>query len=564
MDDRRNSDPNLDATSFTAPPSRRASGSLRSSSSGGYQLGRRRSSGRPSSDEDVIRALKEQLFKANSRLKGYELHAADAEEQISALTSHLKLINDRRVTAVQDAAKANEELRLYRTSLESANQEIQRAQEIIDRIEKERYDAEKAAAEAKTMARRFQRELLVMKAMEEGRKLGVQEGFEQARALAFQETDMDEAMDEQGYANEYLDYAEPDLRPRSLVVPNEEIVVHSPAPPSVVHPPEPEPEPPIIERAPPEPIPVPPPQPIQPIPTTRPFRSPSPSVTYPPVCIPPDGYIPTIGSDNIIRSPPPHELAKPPPTPEQPPSPQLPDVPPQETPRPSAQSHRRRQSGSSLASALTPGGALGRPVALSAIPEARSPYAATPAQSADGTGPSSALGISVVPPPNQSRAGASRSQPSNNRPLGGEGITNVSRPSSVVSQLFGDRVIGQPGPSTSDAAQNSNGAAMPGAYQDQTDQTSTRELPRASSSSRQRLVADDATSVRSRDTLTTPQARRRSNQPRTSLNSLTIPPYEDHGTGWEDAVRLAGSHVPVPHDNRTTRPISQVTDRSNQ
>ncbi|KAG6897717.1 hypothetical protein C0992_011927 [Termitomyces sp. T32_za158] len=612
MNDRRNSDPNLDSNSVVEN-SRRASGSFQSSSTGGgYPILRSRSnSGRPSTYEDTVKSLKHQLSVANSKLKGHELLAAETEEQILALTNHLRFVNDARAAALHDAAKANEELRLYKIRLQSANQEIQRAQAIIDRVERERYDAEKAAAEARSMARRYQRDLLVIKAMEEGRKLGVQEGFEQGRELAFSETDTYEDMHERGYANEYLNPAETESQSRSVLLgSNEEIVVLPPDPAHI----DPVPQPP------PKPIPVPPPEPIQPIPTTRPLsiRSPSPSVMYPSVSIPPDGYIPTLDSDNYIRIPPPHELAKPPPTPEQPASPQLPDV-SQEEPRPSSQTRRRRQSNSSLASASTAVGPLGRAPPLSAIPEARSTYTSPAARDADGqtlrhqpsqissrylnvnpeggagpqpaqspsinrrqsvssnvsgvlrpsntnqedrrksTASSSSLGINIVPPPNQSRprsSGTLRSQHNVlNNPPQGEGTTNVSGPPSMMSQLFGDRIIGQPDPSTSGPAADSYLAPIPGGYPDRTDQTSTREHLHPGSSSRLRLVDDDNASVRSRDTLTTPRARRRSrNQSRTSLDAL---PVENHGTtGWEDAVRLAGSHVPVPHDNRTSRPLS--------
>lgn len=45
---------------------------------------------------------------------------------------------------------------------------------------------------------------------------------------------------------------------------------------------------------------------------------------HPPVIIPPDNYIPQTGRDSVIRLPPPHELQRPPPTPQRTPSPPLP------------------------------------------------------------------------------------------------------------------------------------------------------------------------------------------------------------------------------------------------
>ncbi|KAG6861689.1 hypothetical protein C0995_013258 [Termitomyces sp. Mi166 len=628
MNDRRNSDPILDSTSFHAS-SHRASGSSQSSSTGRrYQDGSSRSSGRHSTYEDLAKSLKQQLLVANKRLKGQELRAVDNEQQILALAKQLKLVGDAHIAAAQEAAKASEELeyalefnsetgtliynRLYKIQLQNAHQEIRRAQEIIDKVDQERYDAEKAAAEARSMTRRYQRHLLMIKAMEEGRKLGIQEGIEQGRALTLRERDEYEDADVEGSANEYLDNASAEYPESLFLASNEEIVVHAPQPLNM--------EP--VAQQPPEPIPVPPPEPVQHIPAMRPrsLRSPSPSAIYQLTSIPPDGYIPTIDPDNVIRMPPPHELAKPPPTPEKPASPRLPEI-LQEEPRPSSRSHRRRQSNSSFVSASTFSSAaspLGRAAPLSAIPEVQSPYA-SPDQASDGhtlrhqpsrisshrsnsvnpeqgggTGPqpaqntsihrrlsissnisgslrpsnlnqedrrkstasSSAPGITIVPPSRPLSSGTLQSQHiALNDPSRKEGIADVFRPSSMVTQLFGDRVIGQPGPSSSGAVDHSHRTPevlpipMPGTYRDPADPTSSREHLRPGSSTGHRVVDNDTTSVRSGDTLTTPQQRRRSHIPRRSLESLATHSFESHNNiaGWEDAARVAGSHVPVSH-----------------
>ncbi|KAG6837793.1 hypothetical protein H0H93_016161 [Arthromyces matolae] len=386
MSSHRSSNPFLESSQHG--PSRRAS--ISTTSSRRYQDSSTRSSGHQSSYEDLTKASK-QISVAHKRLKEQEMRAADAEQQVLALVDKLKLVNQERIAAIQQASKANEELTLYKIQLQTAHQEIRRGQEIIDKVEHDRYEAEKAAAEARRMARTYQRDLMIMRAMDEGRKLGMQEGIEQGRALALREFDMTD----DDLAAEYMEYNEEPLQRSNLLASNEDLLNHLPKQSDV----EPLVQPPPLESG--EPIPVPPPDLVQrtplpipdlvqptplpipdliqvtPVMRPRSFRSPSPSILHQPISIPPDGYVPTLDSDNVIRIPPPHELSRPPPTPERGPSPQLPEI-IQEEPRPSSRSHRRRMSNSSMTSGSTfsnAAGHMGRPPsALSAIPEAQSPY----------------------------------------------------------------------------------------------------------------------------------------------------------------------------------------------
>ncbi|KAG6920052.1 hypothetical protein DXG01_010120 [Tephrocybe rancida] len=615
MNDRRDSDPNLDLNSMNAP-SRRASTSAQSSSTGRrYQDGSSRSSGRQSSFEEHSKALKQQLIVANKQLKGHELRAADSEQQLLALATQLKRVNDARIVAVQEAAKAKEELELYRIQLGLAHREIERAQRIIEEVDKERYDAEKAAAEARTEARKYHRDLLMIRAMDEGRKLGMQEGIEQGKALALREIGEYgyEDMNDEDYTKDYFDYTDDiDYRRRSrslLLASNEDIVIHPPRSSTSGGSP---PPPPAPAPAPtPQPIPVPPPEPVQLVPETRPrsFRSPSPSVHHQPIVIPPDGYIPTVDADNFIRIPPPHELIRPPPTPERTASPQLPQV--VEDLRPPSRSHRRNQSTSSFASTSTHSnvaGPSGRNAPLSAILEVHSPQASPVPQSLDDHilrhQPSQykkagrelsklkafidALLPVLMPldlfvlraqvknaarapphPASQSRSLSSATQRSqrsaiHNQSTSGS-VAGASRPTSMVSQLFGNRPISQQeqGPSQSGTfgglppsphpTPKALPILMPGAYRGESDQTSQREYLRAGSSTGHRPLDDDASSIGSG--LTTPQAGRSAHQRDSNLDFWTTPPAANHiaTTGWEDALRNAGSSIPMQtYDTRNT------------
>ncbi|KAG6813771.1 hypothetical protein H0H92_007723 [Tricholoma furcatifolium] len=614
MNDLRQSDPNLDLSL----PSRRTSASSQGTGQR-HQDGSKRnsSSARLSNYEEHARALKQQLSVTKKQLKAHEQRSADTEQRLLALATQLKLVHDERILAIQEAAKANEELKLYKIQLEHAHKEIRRAQQIIDQVDEERYQAEKEAAEARTMARRYRRDMLMMKAMEEGRRLGLQEGIEQGRALAL----LQDVGDYDDVASDYLKRSESqEYRPPSLLLPpKEEIKVHPPEPTRLPTPPSPPPsEPPLSE-----PIPIPPPEPVQPIPesTPRPFRSPSPSIHHPHVIIPPDGYIPVLDADNIIRMPPPHELARPPPTPERAPSPQLPDGPDlvQEESRPNSRSqHRRRLSTSSFASTSSFNGVgpSGKQP-LSAIPEVQSPYTSPlpqnpeahvlrhqPSQAStrhsnaidpvggrispqpsisisrrpsvssnlsrpprppsaqedrrQSTTSSSAPGITIVPPSRPLSGATARSQRIVlDDPITTEGdAPDPSVPTSIVSQLFGTRRIGDSqdpfGAASPRSSPNVVPAPMPGDYQEPILQTPMRQQPSPVPSYRSRLN-DDAMSIRSGATLTTPQVGRRNHNRRTSLDSSA--------TGWEDAVRSAGSPVPVPHHVLSSRPASRSTNR---
>lgn len=58
-----------------------------------------------------IRELKKDLRNATLQLQAETLRATEAERQVQQVTAHLKRVNDARITAQQDAARANEELR---------------------------------------------------------------------------------------------------------------------------------------------------------------------------------------------------------------------------------------------------------------------------------------------------------------------------------------------------------------------------------------------------------------------------------------------------------------------
>jgi len=92
-----------------------------------------------------------------------------------------RLLNENRLSAQQEAAKAKTELKLYQFQLDSAQKEIEKAKTALKEIEKQRDEAEDAAARAREKARKYHQERLVAGAREDGRKLGYEAGLKHAK-----------------------------------------------------------------------------------------------------------------------------------------------------------------------------------------------------------------------------------------------------------------------------------------------------------------------------------------------------------------------------------------------
>jgi len=303
--------------------------------------------------------------------------ADEVENQLSGTLERTKSINEARLTAQQEAARAQEELRLYKLQLDNAQREIIRAQEVLRAIEAQRDDAEIAAADARSKARRLNEERLIEMAREEGRRLGYEEGIRRGRNIGYTE-------------RRVLDDGRPRMRQAAAPTSDRMLDTQEAEQSSVASPLEPEPIP--DSRGAPEilrvqssvqtsldgrrgsrprhdsesdtasrisaprardpivmPVMVEHPEPVSrnptvttqssrsrqqpepwPMPNRSSARSPStrpssvqnsvPSIQHPDFHIPPDNYIPTLDQDQRISLPPPHELRReiPSPSPSQP------------------------------------------------------------------------------------------------------------------------------------------------------------------------------------------------------------------------------------------------------
>jgi hypothetical protein len=256
-------------------------------------------------DERQSNELRRMLLSVTEQLKQESHRADENERRTREAIQRFKAINEARLAAQQDAARAKEELRLYKLQLEYAQQEIFKAQEILDSLETQRHDAEASAAKARNVARKLKEETLVDLAREEGRRIGLQEGIARGRTLGSEN------------ARSTLDRRESRVLPSAPSLENLNAVQDEDARSAVTGtPPGPLPLDPIGETMlnfPPSPSPTAPNPEVDTRPGPVPVvvrNTPSPS-RHPENIIPPDGFIPLADNGSTIRLPPPHEMVPP-------------------------------------------------------------------------------------------------------------------------------------------------------------------------------------------------------------------------------------------------------------
>ncbi|KAF8995483.1 hypothetical protein BDQ17DRAFT_1365679 [Cyathus striatus] len=335
-DSRRDDDlPPLPPFNPNAPPNPPSIRSLPSTSNS------HRTSLSPSSINDELKLFINKASKLAVQLDTEKRRADDAERRLNEVLIRFKAVNDARIAAIHESRRANSELELYKLQLETAQREIIRAQEVADALERQRFQAEKDAAEARSRLRRLNEKTLIDTAREEGRRRGLQQGLQRGRELGvtnshptgYQESHLeaDTLLDDGSLYDSVPRYSTAPTSRRQSVADSQR---QSRTPPdSGRHAPTPTSRPPALPSSTtpplsPPPVPIPPPD-IVPhassiprhVVNTAPMMTPR---TTHPYEVPPDNYIPITGPDNIIRVPPAHEFQRPPATPEQLPPPQLP------------------------------------------------------------------------------------------------------------------------------------------------------------------------------------------------------------------------------------------------
>lgn len=273
--------------------------------------------------------------------------------------------------------------RLYKIQLRSAQNEIYKAQDIIEAVDRQRYNAEKEAAKFRSKARQDKETILTMAAREEAWRLGLQEGLNRGRGQTNEENrfagfagELEEHTlnDDDSFDETYISSPDvntfpthpppfiPSLHNRPPSNTNPSLLSNPPTVAQSIHPPEnirpvsirsEYTRPPSRQRATSSPTSLLPPsirppssqslhpsENVQPMsirsaqtrPSSRQRVSPSPvlvpskpasirTATHTPGVVPPDNFIPSLDADNKIRIPPPFEFQRAV-TPERPVSPQ--------------------------------------------------------------------------------------------------------------------------------------------------------------------------------------------------------------------------------------------------
>jgi hypothetical protein len=207
---------------------------------------------------------------------------------------------------------------LYKFQLETAQNEIHRAQSVFNIVEQERYHAELRGAKSRTTARKLKEEHKIHLAREQGRRLGMQEGFEAGRLGVFTDERVDDpAPSIFGSTQNYGYYEAGDFDNEALDSPDDSVTTED----LYLSPPRNLASIPPATNTPP----IPPPAPFA-VPTTgrlspifvpfhdihpTPVHNEAPHPRHEHINIPPDGFIPSTGPNELPQIPPPHEFSLP-------------------------------------------------------------------------------------------------------------------------------------------------------------------------------------------------------------------------------------------------------------
>ncbi|KAF8441436.1 hypothetical protein L210DRAFT_3368047, partial [Boletus edulis BED1] len=136
-------------------------------------------------EQETTRELQQQLTSTTSQLAFEQDRADTAERKLNNAVMRFKEANDGRVSAQADAARLREELKLYKISLEEAQKEIFKAQNILKDVEGRRREAEEEATQLRGKLRKMREERMIDMAREDGRKQGLQEGLEMGKDIGY-------------------------------------------------------------------------------------------------------------------------------------------------------------------------------------------------------------------------------------------------------------------------------------------------------------------------------------------------------------------------------------------
>ncbi|KAF9522961.1 hypothetical protein CPB83DRAFT_70442 [Crepidotus variabilis] len=260
------------------------------------------------------------LIMTTERLHSETARANAAEKQATEVMSLFKNTHEAKVRLEKDLTRVKEELGMYKIQLDVAQKEIFRAQEVVDRVDRQRAEAEEAAARARERNRKLVEARAVDIAMEEGRRVGFEEGLKQGRILAEMVVPQEEYYDSPprrsrrdeknstSSSKSSSSQSSGGSRRTSSSIRRPPSTVPAPSRSTTVPLRVPSTQPPLASvSSQPEDISVQEPTaPIKPIS----IYNHSPSASHRSIVLP-DNYIPTLNADSTITLPPPHDFSQP-------------------------------------------------------------------------------------------------------------------------------------------------------------------------------------------------------------------------------------------------------------
>ncbi|TFK63184.1 hypothetical protein BDN72DRAFT_776185 [Pluteus cervinus] len=127
------------------------------------------------------------ILYTTTRLSEETARANAAERQMGESLAIVRNAVKEREEVKMRLGTVQEELRMYKRELEVAQQEILRAQEVLAKVERERLDAENRATRDRAKLRKLLEEKAIRKAIEEGRRMGFEQGLETGRQMAWED-----------------------------------------------------------------------------------------------------------------------------------------------------------------------------------------------------------------------------------------------------------------------------------------------------------------------------------------------------------------------------------------
>ncbi|KAM6493550.1 hypothetical protein JOM56_011684 [Amanita muscaria] len=134
---------------------------------------------------DLVLHLESQLDKTDTRLKKYVLRCKEHVESETQASEQANKFRQKMTQVIldaqQEAAKAKLDVEEYKLRFENVQKELQRSREVVQILENDKDEIQRALHRARDRAREYKEQSAVQLAREQGRRVGFEQGLEQGR-----------------------------------------------------------------------------------------------------------------------------------------------------------------------------------------------------------------------------------------------------------------------------------------------------------------------------------------------------------------------------------------------